>query len=181
MGHNQWLTFQLISHLAEDQSQHEVGASRRRTRQPPETAEHNNDTPAGALRENFKDPFPPKLPSPPVAVAPPPPDEPLHPNAEPPQPDTDMRSESAKTPPSALEINARTIPPPLALNQEDKNNPEEGNAKEDPSERSASPKEIEQGPRSTPPPPPPPTYRAVVSSPGPTPPVTSGVSGSGES
>ncbi|XP_053354369.1 SH3-containing GRB2-like protein 3-interacting protein 1 isoform X4 [Clarias gariepinus] len=147
---------------------------------PPEPPRNTTPSPPAPILSP-KDPFPPKLPSPPVAVAPPPPDEPLHPNAEPPQPDTDMRSESAKTPPSALEINARTIPPPLALNQEDKNNPEEGNAKEDPSERSASPKEIEQGPRSTPPPPPPPTYRAVVSSPGPTPPVTSGVSGSGSS
>ncbi|XP_060775869.1 SH3-containing GRB2-like protein 3-interacting protein 1 isoform X3 [Neoarius graeffei] len=130
-----------------------------------------------------KDPSPPKVPLPPDEVAPPPPDEPLKPNAESAQhiPDTEARSGSAKTPPSALEITARTIPPPLALNQEDKNNPEEGNPKESPNESSASPKEIDQGPRSTPPPPPPPTYRAVVSSPGPTPAVTSGGSGSGSS
>ncbi|KAF5903179.1 SH3-containing GRB2-like protein 3-interacting protein 1 isoform X7, partial [Clarias magur] len=147
---------------------------------PPEPPRNTTPSPPAPILSP-KDPFAPKLSSPPDEVAPPSPDEPLHPNPEPPQLDTEVRPESAKMPPSALEINARTIPPPLALNQEDKNNPEEGNAKEDPSESSASPKEIERGLRSTPPPPPPPTYRAVVSSPGPTPPVTSGGSGSGSS
>lgn len=142
----------------------------------PPTEPPRNTTPSPpASILSPKDPSPPKVP--------PPPDEPLNPNAESTQriPDTEARSGSAKTPPSALEINARTIPPPLTLNQEDKNNPQEGSPKEDPNESSASPKEIDQGPRSTPPPPPPPTYRAVVSSPGPTPAVTSGGSGSGES
>ncbi|XP_053539776.1 SH3-containing GRB2-like protein 3-interacting protein 1 isoform X3 [Ictalurus punctatus] len=131
-----------------------------------------------------KDPSPPKVPLPPDEVALPPPDEPLQPNVKSAQPipDTEARSGSAKTPPSGLEINAHTIPPPLALNHEEKNNPEEGNPKEEPSESSASPKEIDQSPRSPPPPPPPPpTYKAVVSSPGPTPAVTSGGSGSGSS
>ncbi|XP_053088121.1 SH3-containing GRB2-like protein 3-interacting protein 1 isoform X10 [Pangasianodon hypophthalmus] len=149
---------------------------------PPEPPRNTTPSPPAPILSP-KEPSPPKVPLPPDEVAPPPPDEPLQPNAESTQPfpDTEARSGSAKTPPSALEINARTIPPPLALNPEDKNNPEEGNPKEDPSESSASPKEIDQGPRSTPPPPPPPTYRAVVSSPGPTPAITSGGSGSGSS
>ncbi|KAI5628257.1 SH3-containing GRB2-like protein 3-interacting protein 1 isoform X8, partial [Silurus asotus] len=130
-----------------------------------------------------KDTVPPKVPLPPDEVAPPPPNEPFQPNVESttPIPNAEVMCGSAKTPPSALEINTHTTPQSLALNQEDKNNPGEGSPKEDPSEIDASPKEIDQGPRSTPPPPPPPTYRAVVSSPGPTPPVTSGGSGSGSS
>ncbi|XP_030647539.1 SH3-containing GRB2-like protein 3-interacting protein 1, partial [Chanos chanos] len=81
----------------------------------------------------------------------------------------------AQSPPSSLETNARTIPPPLVLNQEDKKSPDKAQSKEDPSDSGSSPKEIGQGLRSTPPPPPPPTYRAVVSSPGP----CSGAGGSG--
>lgn len=130
-----------------------------------------------------KDPSPPKVPLPPDVVAPPLPDETLQANAEStqPVPDTEPRSGSGKTPPSALEINAHTTPLSLALNQEDKNNPEDSNPKEVLSESNSSPKEADQGPRSTPPPPPPPTYKAVVSSSGSTPAVTSGGSGSGES
>ncbi|TVK90647.1 SH3-containing GRB2-like protein 3-interacting protein 1 [Bagarius yarrelli] len=131
-----------------------------------------------------KEPSPPKQVSPPPdEVAPSPPDEPLQPNSESTKtiPDTEARSGSVKTPPSDLEINGHTITPPLALNQEDKNNPEESNVKEDLNESSASPKENEQSTRSTPPPPPPPTYKAVVSSPGPTPAVTGVGSGSGSS
>ncbi|XP_058259082.1 SH3-containing GRB2-like protein 3-interacting protein 1 isoform X2 [Hemibagrus wyckioides] len=147
---------------------------------PPEPPRNTTPSPPAPILSP-KDPSPPKqVPLPPDEVVRPPPDEPLQPNSESTQTitDTETKSGSAKSPPSALEINARTIPPPLALNQEDKNNPEEGNPKEDPN---ASPKEIDQGTRSTPPPPPPPTYRAVVSSPGPTPAVTSGGSGSGSS
>lgn len=130
-----------------------------------------------------KDPFPPKVPLPPDEVAPASPDESFQPIAESTQPisDSEPKSVLAKTPPGALEINTHTIPPSLARNQEDTNNSEEGNAKEDPSESSSSPKEADQGTTSTPPPPPPPTYKAVVSSPGSTPAVTSGGSGSGES
>lgn len=147
---------------------------------PPEPPRNTTPSPPAPILSP-KDPSPSKqVPFPPDEVARPPPDEPLQPNSESTQTitDTELKSGSAKSPPSALEINAHTIPPPMALNQEDKNNPEEGNPKEDPS---ASPKEIDQGTRSTPPPPPPPTYRAVVSSPGPTPAVMSGGSGSGES
>ncbi|KAK3574747.1 hypothetical protein QTP86_017526, partial [Hemibagrus guttatus] len=151
---------------------------------PPELPRNTTPSPPAPILSP-KDPSPPKqVPLPPDEVARPPPDEPLQPNSESTLQtitDTEAKSGSAKSPPSDLEINARTIPPPLALNQEDKNNPEEGNPKEDPSQSSASPKEIDQGTRSTPPPPPPPTYRAVVSSPGPTPVVTSGGSGSGSS
>ncbi|XP_060723604.1 SH3-containing GRB2-like protein 3-interacting protein 1 isoform X2 [Tachysurus vachellii] len=150
---------------------------------PPEPPRNTTPSPPAPI-QSPKDPSPPKqVPISPDEVSLPPLDEPLQPDAESTQtiPDTEAKSGSVKSPPSALEINARTIPPPLALNQEDKNNPEEGNRKEDQSQSSTSPKEIDQGTRSTPPPPPPPTYRAVVSSPGPTPAVMSGGSGSGSS
>ncbi|KAI4891912.1 hypothetical protein NFI96_029997 [Prochilodus magdalenae] len=126
-------------------------------------------------------PSPPAVPPPPDEEAPPPPDEPSPPNTEstPPVHVVETGPGSAITPPSTLETNARTIPPPLILNQEEKKIPEEVQQKEDPSESSASPKEIGQGPRSTPPPPPPPTYRAVVSSPGPVPVPGAGSGGSG--
>ncbi|XP_027002609.2 SH3-containing GRB2-like protein 3-interacting protein 1 [Tachysurus fulvidraco] len=147
---------------------------------PPEPPRNTTPSPPAPILSP-KDPNPPKqVPISPDEVSLPPLDEPLQPDAESTQtiPDTEAKSGSVKSPPSALEINACTIPPPLALNQEDKNNPEEGNRKEDSSQSSTSPKEIDQGTRSTPPPPPPPTYRAVVSSPGPTPAVMSGGSGS---
>ncbi|XP_046700759.1 SH3-containing GRB2-like protein 3-interacting protein 1 isoform X4 [Silurus meridionalis] len=149
---------------------------------PSETPRNTTPSPPAPILSP-KDTVPPKVPLPPDEVAPPPPNEPLQPNVESttPIPNAEVMCDSAKTPPSALEINTHTTPQSLALNQEDKNNPGEGSPKEDPSEIDASPKEIDQGPRSTPPPPPPPTYRAVVSSPGPTPPVTSGGSGSGSS
>ncbi|XP_037390801.1 SH3-containing GRB2-like protein 3-interacting protein 1 isoform X16 [Pygocentrus nattereri] len=125
-------------------------------------------------------PSPPAVPPPPEEEAPPPPDEPTPLNTEstPPTHAVDVGPGSAITPPSTLETNARTIPPPLILNQEEKS-PEEVHPKDDPNESSASPKETGQGPRSTPPPPPPPTYRAVVSSPGPVSGTGSGGSGSG--
>ncbi|XP_072540332.1 SH3-containing GRB2-like protein 3-interacting protein 1 isoform X3 [Salminus brasiliensis] len=128
-------------------------------------------------------PSPPTVPPPPEEEAPPPPDEPTTPNTTltPPTQAVEAGSGSAVTPPSTLETNARTIPTPLVFNQEEKTSPEEGHPKEDLSENSASPKEVGQGPRSTPPPPPPPTYRAVVSSPGPVPGAGSGGSGSGSS
>uniref|UniRef100_A0AAR2KBA9 MHD domain-containing protein n=1 Tax=Pygocentrus nattereri TaxID=42514 RepID=A0AAR2KBA9_PYGNA len=127
-------------------------------------------------------PSPPAVPPPPEEEAPPPPDEPTPLNTEstPPTHAVDVGPGSAITPPSTLETNARTIPPPLILNQEEKS-PEEVHPKDDPNESSASPKETGQGPRSTPPPPPPPTYRAVVSSPGPVSGTGSGGSGSGSS
>ncbi|XP_049335177.1 SH3-containing GRB2-like protein 3-interacting protein 1 isoform X15 [Astyanax mexicanus] len=126
-------------------------------------------------------PSPPAVPPPPEEEAPPPPVELAPPNkaSTPPTQSVDTGSGSAISPPSTLETNARTIPPPLVLNQEEKTSPEELHPKEDPSGSSASPKEVGLGPRSTPPPPPPPTYRAVVSSPGPVPGAVSGGSGSG--
>ncbi|KTF94623.1 hypothetical protein cypCar_00002301 [Cyprinus carpio] len=122
-------------------------------------------------------PSPPTVPPPPVEEAPPTPKSddlslskgdfslcaPL----------TKTQSDPTNSPPTTIETSERTIPSPLVLNQEDKKSPEENPTKEDPSESRASPKEIGQGPRSTPPPPPPPTYRAVVSSPGPIPPAGS--------
>ncbi|XP_066519557.1 SH3-containing GRB2-like protein 3-interacting protein 1 isoform X3 [Hoplias malabaricus] len=136
-------------------------------------------------------PPPPKEATPPFPAVPPPPDEDAPPPPNEPAPlkresitsthSLEKGAGSAITPPCTLETNARTIPPPLILNQEDKMTPEEVHPKEDSSESGASPKEIIQGPRSTPPPPPPPTYRAVVSSPGPVPGAGSGGSGSGSS
>ncbi|XP_067315879.1 SH3-containing GRB2-like protein 3-interacting protein 1 isoform X10 [Pseudorasbora parva] len=138
-------------------------------------------------------PSPPTVPPPPVEEAPPPPVEeappPLPPDDlfesstdfSPCAPLTETRSDSTNSPPSTVETNVRTIPPPLVLNQEDQQSPDDIPSKEDPSESSTSPKEICQGPRSTPPPPPPPTYRAVVSSPGPIPPASTGGNESGSS
>ncbi|XP_051568760.1 SH3-containing GRB2-like protein 3-interacting protein 1 isoform X3 [Myxocyprinus asiaticus] len=127
-------------------------------------------------------PSPPAVPPCPVeeALSPPTPDDHSHLTTDlsPCAPPMDTRSYST-SPPTTLEASARTIPPPLLLNQEEKKSPEEIPSKEDPSESSTSPKEIGQGPRSTPPPPPPPTYRAVVSSPGPIPPTGTGGNESG--
>uniref|UniRef100_A0A9J8CVT9 SH3GL interacting endocytic adaptor 1 n=1 Tax=Cyprinus carpio carpio TaxID=630221 RepID=A0A9J8CVT9_CYPCA len=130
-------------------------------------------------------PSPPTVPPPPVEEAPPTPKSddlslskgdfslcaPL----------TKTQSDPTNSPPTTIETSERTIPSPLVLNQEDKKSPEENPTKEDPSESRASPKEIGQGPRSTPPPPPPPTYRAVVSSPGPIPPAGTSGNESGSS
>uniref|UniRef100_A0A8C1J1Z7 SH3GL interacting endocytic adaptor 1a n=1 Tax=Cyprinus carpio TaxID=7962 RepID=A0A8C1J1Z7_CYPCA len=130
-------------------------------------------------------PSPPTVPPPPVEEAPPPPksDDLSHPKT-----DfalcallTETQSDPPNSPPTTVETSERTIPPPLVLNQEDNKSPEETPSKEDPSESSASPKEIGQGSHSTPPPPPPPTYRAVVSSPGPIPPAGSSGNESGSS
>ncbi|XP_059416276.1 SH3-containing GRB2-like protein 3-interacting protein 1 [Carassius carassius] len=124
-------------------------------------------------------PSPATVPPPPVEEAPPPlkSDDLSHSKADFSlcAPLTETQSVSTNSPPTTVETSEGTITSPLVLNQEDKKSPEENPTKEDPSESRASPKEIGQGPRSTPPPPPPPTYRAVVSSPGPIPPAgTSG-------
>uniref|UniRef100_A0A671KHV1 SH3-containing GRB2-like protein 3-interacting protein 1 n=1 Tax=Sinocyclocheilus anshuiensis TaxID=1608454 RepID=A0A671KHV1_9TELE len=106
-------------------------------------------------------------PAPPLPSSPPPPAEPA-----PPLP---------KSPPPSEEPNPPLPKSPAPPAEPDKKSPEETPSKEDPSESSASPKEIGQGPRSTPPPPPPPTYRAVVTSPGPIPPAGTSGNESGES
>uniref|UniRef100_A0A8C2D999 SH3GL interacting endocytic adaptor 1a n=1 Tax=Cyprinus carpio TaxID=7962 RepID=A0A8C2D999_CYPCA len=130
-------------------------------------------------------PSPPAVPPPPVEEAPPPPkpDDLSHSKTDfaPCALLIETQSDPTNSPPTTVETSERTIPPPLVLNQEDKKSPEETPSKEDPSESSASPKEIGQGSRSTPPPPPPPTYRAVVSSPGPIPPAGSSGNESGSS
>ncbi|KAK9973334.1 hypothetical protein ABG768_024070 [Culter alburnus] len=130
-------------------------------------------------------PSPPTVPPPPVEEAPPPPtpDDLFQSTTDFSQcaPLTETRSDSTNSPPTTVETSACTIPPPLVLNQEDKKSPDEIPSKEEPSESSTSPKEICQGPRSTPPPPPPPTYRAVVSSPGPIPSAGTGENESGSS
>ncbi|KAM6938254.1 SH3-containing GRB2-like protein 3-interacting protein 1 [Lycodopsis pacificus] len=111
-------------------------------------------------------PAPPKeLASPPTS-SPPPLDSPSSvPPAPPPK---------ASTPPADGPATC-SIPPPLVLSQEEQpKNTDFPQSKEDGSETVTSPNDASQGSRSTPPPPPPPTYRAVVSSPGP----TSGAGGS---
>ncbi|XP_077439468.1 SH3-containing GRB2-like protein 3-interacting protein 1 isoform X2 [Vanacampus margaritifer] len=72
----------------------------------------------------------------------------------------------ARTPPSVTTPEKETATcsiPPIQTKNTDENRP-----KEDEGEVVTSPKDASQGNRTTPPPPPPPTYRAVVSSPGPT-------------
>ncbi|KAK6308759.1 hypothetical protein J4Q44_G00202220 [Coregonus suidteri] len=96
-------------------------------------------------------------------------------------------SVSPTIPPAPVEAPSRTIPPPLVLALEERKGPEAAALsvppappKEDLSETATtvSPKDVGQVSRVAPPPPPPPTYRAVVSSPGPT---TGGMGSSGAS
>ncbi|XP_070687803.1 SH3-containing GRB2-like protein 3-interacting protein 1 isoform X2 [Pempheris klunzingeri] len=110
-------------------------------------------------------PAPPKeLASPPTS-SPPTLDSPV---STPPAPAPKARTPSAGTPP-AEEPAARPVPAPLVLSQEEQSkNTDATQPKEDGGEAVTSPNDGSQGSRSTPPPPPPPTYRAVVSSPGPT-------------
>ncbi|XP_032380787.1 SH3-containing GRB2-like protein 3-interacting protein 1 isoform X8 [Etheostoma spectabile] len=62
-----------------------------------------------------------------------------------------------------------SVPPPLVLSQEEQSkNTDVTQPKEDGSQTVTLPNDASLGSRITPPPPPPPTYRAVVSSPGPT-------------
>ncbi|XP_062854125.1 SH3-containing GRB2-like protein 3-interacting protein 1 isoform X2 [Trichomycterus rosablanca] len=128
-------------------------------------------------------PLPTTVPLSPDEKVLPSPDPPPPPSAESqqPVPDTDPVCGFIKTPPSAPETNVCTITSPLDLNRDATENPEDAHPKDDPNESATSPKEIGQDNRSTPPPPPPPTYRALVSSPGPTPTATSGGDDSGSS
>ncbi|MEQ2295809.1 hypothetical protein AMECASPLE_018366 [Ameca splendens] len=72
--------------------------------------------------------------------------------------------------PSAKEPTTYSVPPPLVLYQENQSkNTNTSHPKEEGDKTVTSPKDASKGSQSTPPPPPPPpTYRAVVSSPGPT-------------
>ncbi|TKS74277.1 SH3-containing GRB2-like protein 3-interacting protein 1 [Collichthys lucidus] len=109
-------------------------------------------------------PPPKELASPPTS-SPPPADLPC---SIPPAPAPKARTPPAVTPP-AEEPATRPVPPPLVLSQEEQSkNTDTTQPKEDGGEIVTSPNDGSQGSRSTPPPPPPPTYRAVVSSPGPT-------------
>ncbi|XP_049444965.1 SH3-containing GRB2-like protein 3-interacting protein 1 isoform X3 [Epinephelus fuscoguttatus] len=110
-------------------------------------------------------PAPPKeLTSPPTS-SPPPLDLPA---SNPPAAAPKASTPPAVTPPAEAPT-ARSVPPPLTLSQEEQSkNTDVTQPKEDGGETVTSPNDASQGSRSTPPPPPPPTYRAVVSSPGPT-------------
>ncbi|XP_030582737.1 SH3-containing GRB2-like protein 3-interacting protein 1 isoform X1 [Archocentrus centrarchus] len=109
--------------------------------------------------------------SPPPVSSPPPLNSPP---SVPPAPAPKISTPPAVTSP-AEDPAARSVPLPLVLSQEEKPT----HPKEDGGETVTSPKDASQGSRSTPPPPPPPTYRAVVSSPGPT--STAGDTNSGSS
>uniref|UniRef100_A0A3B4WKN7 SH3GL interacting endocytic adaptor 1 n=1 Tax=Seriola lalandi dorsalis TaxID=1841481 RepID=A0A3B4WKN7_SERLL len=108
---------------------------------------------------------PPKELASPPASSPPPVDPPA---SSPPASVPKASTPPAVTPPSE-ESATRSVPPPLVLSQEEQpKNTDATQPKEDIGETVSSPKDASQGSRTTPPPPPPPTYRAVVSSPGPT-------------
>ncbi|XP_005948848.1 SH3-containing GRB2-like protein 3-interacting protein 1 isoform X2 [Haplochromis burtoni] len=125
---------------------------------PPTPKDQNPPTLATSPSPATKELSSPPVSSPPPLSSPP---------SVPPAP-TPKISTPALTPPSE-EPAARSVPPPLVLCQEEKpNNTSTTHPKEDGGETVTSPKDAIQGSRSTPPPPPPPTYRAVVSSPGPT-------------
>nr|XP_046246638.1 SH3-containing GRB2-like protein 3-interacting protein 1 isoform X5 [Scatophagus argus] len=110
-------------------------------------------------------PAPPKELASSPASSPPPVNSPT---SVPPPPAPKARTPPAVTPP-AEEPAMRPIPPPLVLSQEEQSkNTDATQPKDDGGETVTSPSDATQGSRSTPPPPPPPTYRAVVSSPGPT-------------
>ncbi|XP_055717596.1 SH3-containing GRB2-like protein 3-interacting protein 1 isoform X13 [Salvelinus fontinalis] len=110
----------------------------------------------------------PPIPSPP-SVAPVPPAVPSPPKARTPVSPTSPPGHAIVDEPS------RTIAPPLVFVEEERKNPEGAAPPVPPApsneglvETAASPKAVGQVSRAAPPPPPPPTYRAVVSSPGPT-------------
>ncbi|CAB1459700.1 unnamed protein product, partial [Pleuronectes platessa] len=107
-------------------------------------------------------PPPPESPAPPLPASPPSPDVPAPPlptspppklDPVPPLPTSPSPSEEPAAPPVPSEPPRNTVTTP---------------PKEDAGETVSSPKDATKGSRTTPPPPPPPTYRAVVSSPGPT-------------
>ncbi|CAB1323933.1 unnamed protein product [Coregonus sp. 'balchen'] len=119
----------------------------------------------------------PPVPSPP-SVAPVPPAVPSPPKARTPV------SPTSPPGPAVVDEPSRTIPPPLVFVEEERKSPEAAAppvppapSKEGLIETATSPKDVGQVSRAAPPPPPPPTYRAVVSSPGP----TTGGMGSGAS
>ncbi|XP_038571270.1 SH3-containing GRB2-like protein 3-interacting protein 1 isoform X5 [Micropterus salmoides] len=110
-------------------------------------------------------PAPPKELACPPTSSPPPLDSPT---SVPPAPAPKARTPPAVTPP-AEESAPRPVPPPLVLSEEEQSKTTDSTLpKEDGGESVTSPNDASQGSRITPPPPPPPTYRAVVSSPGPT-------------
>ncbi|XP_034439992.1 SH3-containing GRB2-like protein 3-interacting protein 1 isoform X8 [Hippoglossus hippoglossus] len=74
----------------------------------------------------------------------------------------------AGTPPSEEPATLPVLPPLALAHTEPPRNTVTTPPKEDAGETVSSPKDASKGSRTTPPPPPPPTYRAVVSSPGPT-------------
>ncbi|XP_067370607.1 SH3-containing GRB2-like protein 3-interacting protein 1 isoform X12 [Channa argus] len=127
---------------------------------PPTPADHSPPTLATS-----PPPEPPKEVASPSASSP----APLNsPGSVPPAVAPKASTPPAVTPPSE-EPATCSIPPPLVLSKEEQpKNTDTTQPKEDENETVPSNKNVGQGSRSTPPQPPPPTYRAVVSSPGPT-------------
>ncbi|XP_059196528.1 SH3-containing GRB2-like protein 3-interacting protein 1 isoform X2 [Centropristis striata] len=126
---------------------------------PPTPEEHNPPAPATS-----PPPAPPKDAS--LSASSPPP---LNSTASTPAAPAPKASTPPAVTPPAEGPAACSVPPPLVLSQEEQSkNTDVSQPKEDGGETVTSPTDASQGSRSTPPPPPPPTYRAVVSSPGPT-------------
>ncbi|XP_035996813.1 SH3-containing GRB2-like protein 3-interacting protein 1 isoform X8 [Fundulus heteroclitus] len=130
-------------------------------RSGPSTPEDQNPPAVATSPPASKEHTSPPASSPPPLSSPP---------SVPPVPAPKEATPAAVTPPSE-EPAACPVPPPLVLAQEDQSkNTNTSHPKEEGGEMVTSPKDAIPGSRSTPPPPPPPppTYRAVVSSPGPT-------------
>ncbi|XP_074490979.1 SH3-containing GRB2-like protein 3-interacting protein 1 isoform X2 [Sebastes fasciatus] len=109
-------------------------------------------------------PPPQELASPPTS-SPPPLDSPASP---PPAPAPKASTPPVVTPPAEGPATCSVPPPPVPSQEEQSKNTDVTQPKDDGGETVTSPTDASQGSRTTPPPPPPPTYRAVVSSPGPT-------------
>ncbi|KAM9848620.1 SH3-containing GRB2-like protein 3-interacting protein 1 [Aulostomus maculatus] len=104
-------------------------------------------------------PVPKELASPPTSTRPP---------LESPTSIPTAPAQKASSPPAEGPTTS-SIAPTLVLSQEEQpKNTDVTQPKEDEGETVTSPRDASQGSQTTPPPPPPPTYRAVVSSPGPT-------------
>ncbi|KAM4575438.1 SH3-containing GRB2-like protein 3-interacting protein 1 isoform 1-T1 [Fundulus diaphanus] len=130
-------------------------------RSGPSTPEDQNPPAVATSPPASKEHTSPPASSPPPLSSPP---------SVPPLPAPKEATPAVVTPPSE-EPAACPVPPPLVLSQEDQSkNTNTSHPKEEGGEMVTSPKDAIPGSRSTPPPPPPPppTYRAVVSSPGPT-------------
>ncbi|XP_077390968.1 SH3-containing GRB2-like protein 3-interacting protein 1 isoform X2 [Festucalex cinctus] len=150
-------------HLPKPPSPKEVQISPLGCTPPPSEEPSAPSVPSGPSTPEDRNPLSPttsSLPSPKELASPP---TSTHPPVEPASIPT---APKASTPPSVTSPEKETATcsnPPIQTKNTDETRP-----KEEEGEVATSPKDASQGNRTTPPPPPPPTYRAVVSSPGPT-------------